>query len=68
MVADHEHPDPEERDVHESGDESDDDENEEIPQVDVDVTKLTPLSPEVISKQVRPHPIKCSEDSNDEVL
>lgn len=29
-------------------------EEEEIPFVEVDVTKLTALSPEVISKQVRP--------------
>lgn len=38
-------------------DESDSEEEEElevIPKVDIDVTKLTPLSPEVISKQVSP--------------
>ena len=29
-------------------------EEEEIPLIEVDVTKLTALSPEVISKQVRP--------------
>jgi translation initiation factor 2 subunit 3 len=39
-------------------DESDSESEEEdvldnIPKVDIDVTKLTPLSPEVISKQVR---------------
>lgn len=37
-------------------DESDpevEEEEEEIPLIDVDVTKLTALSPEVISKQVR---------------
>jgi translation initiation factor 2 subunit 3 len=36
-------------------DESDSDEEEEpdvIPKIDIDVSKLTPLSPEVISKQV----------------
>jgi hypothetical protein len=36
-------------------DESDSEEEEEVevaPKVDIDVTKLTPLSPEVISKQV----------------
>lgn len=32
--------------------EDDDDELEQVPHVDVDVTKLNPLSPEVISKQV----------------
>jgi translation initiation factor 2 subunit 3 len=38
-------------------DESDSEEEEEvevIPKLDIDVTKLTPLSPEVISKQVSP--------------
>jgi translation initiation factor 2 subunit 3 len=28
-------------------------EDDEIPKLDIDVSKLTPLSPEVISKQVR---------------
>jgi hypothetical protein len=49
-------PEPEERtgkDGHESDDESDVDEVEDIPLVEVDVSGLTPLSPEVISKQVR---------------
>jgi translation initiation factor 2 subunit 3 len=41
------------KDHHESEDESEEEEVEEIPQVDIDVTQLTPLSPEVISKQVR---------------
>jgi len=41
-------------DHHDSDSESDDEEEiENIPVIDVDVTKLTPLSPEVISKQVR---------------
>jgi hypothetical protein len=38
-------------------DESDSDEEEELeiaPKIDIDVSKLTPLSPEVISKQVSP--------------
>lgn len=38
---------------HESDDESEASDVEEIPQIDIDVSKLTPLSPEVISKQVR---------------
>jgi len=33
--------------------EEEEDEIEDVPVVDVDATKLTPLSPEVISKQVR---------------
>ncbi len=33
-------------------DDEEDDVAEAIPQIDIDVTKLTPLSPEVISKQV----------------
>lgn len=41
----------------EDGSDSEEEEDEPIadaiPKVDVDVTKLTPLSPEVISKQVR---------------
>jgi hypothetical protein len=36
----------------ESGDESDDDAEEDVPLVEVDLTGLHPLSPEVISKQV----------------
>lgn len=35
-----------------ASEEDEDDELEQIPSVDVDVTKLNPLSPEVISKQV----------------
>ena len=41
---------------HHSDEESDveeEEEEEEIPTVEVDVTRLTALSPEVISKQVR---------------
>ncbi len=43
------------QDLHESDESESEDEVEEIPipEVEVDVTKLTPLSPEVISKQVR---------------
>ena len=37
----------------ESESESDEEEIDVIPKVEVDPTKLTPLSPEVISKQVR---------------
>jgi translation initiation factor 2 subunit 3 len=37
----------------ESESESDDDEIDVVPTVEVDPSKLTPLSPEVISKQVR---------------
>ena len=37
----------------ESESESDDEEIDVIPNVEVDPSKLTPLSPEVISKQVR---------------
>ncbi len=33
--------------------EDDDDELEQVPNFDIDVTQLNPLSPEVISKQVR---------------
>lgn len=33
--------------------EEEEDEIEDVPVVDIDATKLTPLSPEVISKQVR---------------
>jgi hypothetical protein len=55
MAADY--PDPEDHAGHESGDESDgDDELDAIPELDLDVSKLTPLSPEVISKQVRSLP------------
>jgi translation initiation factor 2 subunit 3 len=40
------------RDDDYESEEDDDDELEQVPHVDVDVTKLNPLSPEVISKQV----------------
>jgi translation initiation factor 2 subunit 3 len=41
------------KDHNDSGSEDEEDDvEEEIQKVDVDVTKLTPLSPEVISKQV----------------
>jgi hypothetical protein len=36
----------------ESDSEEEEDQLEDVPNVDIDVTKLTPLSPEVISKQV----------------
>lgn len=36
-----------------SGSEEEEEEEEAIPTIDIDPTKLTPLSPEVISKQVR---------------
>lgn len=42
------------KDHEESGSEDEEDDvEEEIQKVDIDVTKLTALSPEVISKQVR---------------
>lgn len=50
------HPEPEEHKDHDGADsdeESDIEEIENIPLVDVDVTGLNPLSPEVISKQAR---------------
>lgn len=37
---------------HEESDSEEEEEVEDVPKVDIDVTKLTPLSPEVISKQV----------------
>jgi translation initiation factor 2 subunit 3 len=40
------------RKSHEESDSEEDEELETVPQVDIDVSKLTPLSPEVISKQV----------------
>lgn len=44
--------------------ESDSDEEEDvetiIPKIDIDVSKLTPLSPEVISKQVSADRSRCS--------
>jgi len=39
----------------ESDSEDSEDEVEDIPQVDIDPSTLTPLSPEVISKQVHHH-------------
>lgn len=36
----------------ESDSEEEEDQLEDVPDIDIDVTKLTPLSPEVISKQV----------------
>lgn len=47
-------PGDETRQLHSDESESEVEEEEEIPHVEVDVTKLTALSPEVISKQVRP--------------
>ncbi len=38
--------------VHEESDSDSDDEPETFPKLDIDVSNLTPLSPEVISKQV----------------
>jgi translation initiation factor 2 subunit 3 len=43
---------PKRRDEDYESEEDDDDELEQVPNIDVDVTKLNPLSPEVISKQV----------------
>jgi hypothetical protein len=37
---------------HEESDSDEEEEVETVPKVDIDVSKLTPLSPEVISKQV----------------
>jgi hypothetical protein len=37
---------------HEESDSDEEEEVETIPKIDIDVSKLTPLSPEVISKQV----------------
>ena len=53
---------PEDETLRHHSDESDSEveEEEEIPLVEVDITKLTALSPEVISKQVRPPQIFCS--------
>ncbi len=41
------------RDEEYESEEDGDDELEQVPHVDVDITRLNPLSPEVISKQVR---------------
>ena len=46
-------PGDETRQLHSDESESEVEEEEEIPHIEVDVTKLTALSPEVISKQVR---------------
>jgi translation initiation factor 2 subunit 3 len=40
------------RKSHEESDSEEDEELETVSKVDIDVSKLTPLSPEVISKQV----------------
>ena len=40
------------RNHHDESDSEEEEEVEIVPKVDIDVTKLTPLSPEVISKQV----------------
>jgi translation initiation factor 2 subunit 3 len=37
----------------ESDSEEEEEQLDDIPKIDIDITKLTPLSPEVISKQVR---------------
>jgi len=37
---------------HEESESESEDEQDAIPQIDIDASKLTPLSPEVISKQV----------------
>lgn len=55
LMTSDQHPPP---DQHHSGSEDSEDEEDEedewdkIPKIDIDLTKLTPLSPEVISKQV----------------
>ena len=53
-------PGDETRQLHSDESASEVEEEEEIPHIEVDVTKLTALSPEVISKQVRPPQIFCS--------
>ena len=52
-------PGDETRQLHSDESESEVEEEEEIPHIEVDVTKLTALSPEVISKQVCPMQIFC---------
>ena len=42
------------RKVNDESDSEEESDSEQIVKVDVDPSKLTPLSPEVISKQVRP--------------
>jgi len=46
--------DKESRKHHDESDSEEEEEVEIVPNLDIDVTKLTPLSPEVISKQVSP--------------
>ena len=43
----------------ESDSEAEEDAAEVIPKIDIDPSTLTPLSPEVISKQVNPCLLKC---------
>ena len=43
---------------HEESDSDEEEELEVVPQIDIDVTKLSALSPEVISKQVRTNRIR----------
>ena len=46
---------------HEESDSDEEEEPEVVPQIDIDVTKLSALSPEVISKQVRTNDVRiCS--------
>jgi hypothetical protein len=52
-------PGDETRQHHSDESDSEVEEEEEIPHIEVDVTKLTALSPEVISKQVRSLQIFC---------
>lgn len=47
-------PGDETRQHHSDESDSEVEEEEEIPSIEIDATKLTALSPEVISKQVRP--------------
>ena len=52
---------------HEESESEDDEVADDIPQFNVDVSKLTPLSPEVISKQVRtvrPHRMRRTQRDN----
>ena len=46
--------DKESRKHHDESDSEEEEEVEVVPNIDIDVSKLTPLSPEVISKQVSP--------------
>ena len=56
--------------THDESDSESEDEDvlDNIPKVDIDVTKLTPLSPEVISKQVRKLHASFCRDSNLTIL